>query len=201
MIRQLLLRNGADMSGMDAILDFACGCGRIARWWADLDGPEIHGCDYNPDLTGWTRSNLPFMKVATNGAGPPLPYSGARFDFVYAISAFTHLPEEAQHRWMSELRRILRPDGLLLFTVHGERYADQLSRGEREAFLDGELVVRFEEVPGTNLCATFHPPAYVTGQMLDGFELVEWVDENESGSRSLLPMPRQDNYLVRKSTI
>ncbi|HWH20318.1 MAG TPA: class I SAM-dependent methyltransferase, partial [Solirubrobacterales bacterium] len=44
-IRDAAARAGAPVEQMGAILDFGCGSGRVARHWADLQGPEVHGCD------------------------------------------------------------------------------------------------------------------------------------------------------------
>ncbi|WP_371418093.1 class I SAM-dependent methyltransferase [Acidisoma sp. L85] len=40
-------------------------------------------------------------------------------DFVYSISVFTHLPEDMQLRWLEELSRVTKPDGVLALSVHG----------------------------------------------------------------------------------
>jgi len=37
---------------------------------------------------------------------------------VYAISVFTHLNEELQFLWLDELKRITKPNGILLLTLH-----------------------------------------------------------------------------------
>ena len=38
---------------------------------------------------------------------------------MYAISVFTHLDEDYQFRWLDELKRVTRPKGVVLLTVHG----------------------------------------------------------------------------------
>src|SRR5215210_6063682 len=62
-IRRVVAGAGFELDSLGAILDFGCGCGRVARHWAGLEGPEIHGCDYNPRLVDWTARNLPFMQA------------------------------------------------------------------------------------------------------------------------------------------
>ncbi|HTN72875.1 MAG TPA: hypothetical protein VMO00_17475, partial [Methylomirabilota bacterium] len=42
-------------------------------------------------------------------------------------------------------------------------------------FRAGELVVRFESVAGTNLCATFHPAPFIEKLSGDKFGIVEIV--------------------------
>jgi SAM-dependent methyltransferase len=202
LIRELLERNGRPIEGMRAILDFGCGCGRVARHWAGLDGPEVHGADVSAAGVRWCNRNLTHMTAVRSDPLPPLPYPDGRFDFVYALSVLTHLPEDAGRAWLSELLRVVEPGGLLLFTVHGERFREQLGPAEAERFDAGELITKREpaELSGSNAYAVFHPPAYVRERLLPdaGAELVEAVYEGppEGG---LTPMPVQDNYLVRRA--
>ena len=73
LIRGLLAKQGAIPSLPAPILDFGCGCGRIARHWDGLD-IDLHGCDVNPRMVDWCRRNLPFGRFEVNGLEPPLPY-------------------------------------------------------------------------------------------------------------------------------
>jgi SAM-dependent methyltransferase len=194
-IRGLVARNGAPVEEMQAVLDFGCGCGRLARWWADARDPEIHGCDYNGKLVAWCASNLPFMRAAVNGLEPPLSYEPDRFDLVYALSVFTHLSEELQDRWLGELRRVLRPGGLLFFTVSGDVFAAKLSAEDRAGYDSATLITHFTDVEGSNVCAAYHPPGYVRTHMMSGLEL---VDEVPGGSRAAGGVLGQDSYLAKK---
>jgi SAM-dependent methyltransferase len=189
MIRATVRRAGTELEELGSILDFGCGCGRTARHWARLDGPEVHGCDYNPELVAWCEENLPFMSVRANQADPPAPYPDDRFDLVYAISILTHLTEAAAEAWIAEYARILRPGGLLLVTTHGDTYRDRLTAPERQLYDAGEPVTQRAGMEGTNTCAAYHPPAWVTGKLLAGFDVL--VSDGEDGG-----FP-QDVYLAR----
>ena len=191
-IRRVVADSGVELESLDAILDFGCGCGRIARHWAGLEGPEIHGCDYNPRLVDWTARNLPFVQARRNGLEPPAPYPDERFDLVYALSIVTHLTESLAQRWLEEWRRILRPGGLLAFSTQGDRYRDALGKHQRPRYDAGEIVVVSGRAAGTNACAAHHPYDYVTRRLLDGFELLSFVPGRDA------PQLRQDVYLVRR---
>lgn len=191
-IRGALERNGAKLEDMQAVLDFGCGCGRVLRHCAGLQGPSLFGCDYNPELIAWSRRNLPFASFAVNDITPPLGWPDDSFDLVWALSVFTHLPEALQQHWLSELRRVLRPGGYILLTTQGAAYEASLSSEERAAFQRGKLVVRAAGAPGTNLCSAFHPEQYIRERLAPGFDLLEFVPEGASGN------PHQDQILLRK---
>ena len=157
-----------------------------------MRGPEIHGTDYNPRLIEWCRQNLPFAQYGINTLYPPLAYADQKFDFVYAISVFTHMSEELQGVWMQELARILKPGGYLLLTTHGTSYRERLTTPELEGFDAGCLVVRYEEASGMNLCSAYHPESYVRDQMATGYSVCDFVP---AGTQEVIC---QDIYLMRK---
>ena len=192
-VRDSLARHGRRIEELAALLDFGCGCGRVTRHWAGLDRTAVHGADANEHAIAWCRANLPFARFASNGLAPPLHHEDESFDLVYALSVFTHLPEDLQHAWVRELRRLLRPGGVLLLTTHGERYRERLAAAERAAFDAGRLVVRWPEGAGTNLCSVFHPRSYVEDRLAEGLDVVEFVPEGAKGN------PYQDLYLLRKA--
>lgn len=201
LIREMVRRNGCPLERMDALLDFGCGCGRITRQWAGLEGPAIHGVDVSRRAVRWCRRNLHFVRTTRCGSDPPLEYGDATFDFVYALSVLTHLTEESGRAWLRELLRTIKPGGLLLFTVHGERFIHALSAPDRTRFHRGEFVAaqRPAVLEGTNSFASFHPPEYVRDLLLPtlGVDLVEAVHEDPLGG-GLTPVRVHDNYLVRK---
>lgn len=192
-VQEALARHDRPIEELGALLDFGCGCGRVTRHWAGLERTAVHGADANEHAIAWCRANLPFAQFASNGLAPPLHYANGSFDFVYALSVFTHLPEDLQHAWVRELARLLRPGGFLLLTTHGERYRERLTPAERAAFDAGRLVVRWPEGAGTNLCSVFHPRPYVEGRLAAGLDVVEFAPEGARGN------PHQDLYLLRKA--
>jgi SAM-dependent methyltransferase len=191
-VRAALWRQGRRIEDLEAILDFGCGCGRVMRNWIALRTTDAFGSDMNEAAVEWCRRNLPFASFETNGLAPPLVFDTASFDLVYALSVFTHLPEELQLLWMRELQRVVKPGGFLLLSTHGERYLPRLNADERERFHGGDVVVRWEEVAGTNLCTTFHPPSYLRTRLATGWEPLEILAEGARGN------PHQDLSVFRR---
>jgi SAM-dependent methyltransferase len=192
-IRGAAARAGRPIEELGALLDFGCGCGRVTRRWRSLNGVAVHGSDASDDAIAWCKRYLAFGEFRVNRLEPPLGYADASFDLVYALSVLTHLPEELGLAWRDELRRVLRPGGLLVLSIHGPAYRERLSDEERERFDAGELVVRWESAAGTNLCAAYHPHDYVRGRLAEGFRLEDLVPEGATGN------PHQDLIVLRKA--
>jgi SAM-dependent methyltransferase len=192
-IEAAVAKAGRPIDGMSAILDFGCGSGRVLRHWKRIAGSvAVHGTEMNELLVGECARCVPFAKVGRNRPAPPLDYPDATFDLVYALSVFTHLHENLQRDWRDELRRVLKPGGLLLVTTHGAFYAPRLSADERARFDTGACVVQGAEFLGENLCIAYHPEASVRALFADGFDVVDFVPEGAKGN------PSQDLWLLRK---
>lgn len=191
-IQSAVRRAGRELGELNTVLDFGCGCGRIMRRWAGIRGPAFYGSDYNPRLINWCRQNLPFAQFEVNGLEPPLAFSDDQFDFVYALSVFTHLTEPLQHAWMAELRRVIKPGGLLLFSTRGEAWSWKLTPAERSVYDRGDLVIRYGDVAGTNLCAAFHPWQFVQERLAVGFSLIDSLPSALAGGA-------QDAHLAVKT--
>ena len=191
-IEGVLANNGIRTSRLRGILDFGCGAGRVLRHFRGLRNAGLYGVDYNPDLIAWCRTALPFALFEVNSFLGPLPFPADAFDLVYALSVFTHLTEDQQAVWLKEIGRVLRPGGSLLVSVHGAYHVRDYPRETRDLFERGEMIVFAGEAAGTNLCAAFHPPAYMKSRFAPGFEFVDGIPEGALGN------PRQDLYLFRK---
>ncbi len=191
-VRETLEKNGLALEAFSAVLDFGCGCGRVLRHWRNIQGPQWRGADYNAEMIRWCQHNLSFAQFAINPLDPPLPYPAATFDFVYALSVFTHMPEALQHAWMAELGRVLKPGGYLLITTHGERFLGTLTSSEKAQFHAGQLVVTDAEAAGTNLCGAYHPERYVRERLAAGFDVVDVIPAGAKGHAG------QDIYLLRR---
>ncbi len=117
-------------------LDVGCGCGRMAvpltRYLTSSS--TYHGFDINPEAILWCKRNIsskfPHFTFDTldifnsvynpqgTSAGDTItfPYPGASFDFVFLTSVFTHILPDVIERYLSEIARVLKQDGICLAT-------------------------------------------------------------------------------------
>ena len=114
------------------ILDWGCGAARVTRHLPALQPDAlIYGCDTNEALTEWNKIHFPGITFSTSNHFTPTLYADSFFDLVYGFSVFTHIEAERQEEWIGELSRILKQNGILLITTHGNNYLQQLLPNEK----------------------------------------------------------------------
>jgi SAM-dependent methyltransferase len=127
---RVLHAHGRGLADCRDILDFGCGPGRFLRQLrAMAPQARLYGVDQDEEAIAWVRSELPFAQTAVAGPLPPLPLPSASFDLIIVFSVFTHLDEDYQDAWLQELRRMTRPGGSVVATVHGTLKWDALRNG------------------------------------------------------------------------
>jgi len=119
-VKRALAAVGRTLDSFTDILDFGCGCGRMARWLLGDPRCSLTGVDIDATMIEWCTEHLPGGRFETNAGLPPTKYADHSFDLVVNHSVFTHLDEEYQDRWLEELSRITRPDGVLVLSFSGD---------------------------------------------------------------------------------
>jgi cyclopropane fatty-acyl-phospholipid synthase-like methyltransferase len=105
-----------DLDSFENILDFGCGWGRTLLWFS-IRKPRIYGTDIDAHAIKWASENLDFGTFTVNKGLPPLEHKD---NTVAVISVFAHLNEDYQIQWLKELKSVLKYNGILIITVHGE---------------------------------------------------------------------------------
>ena len=99
---------------------------------------------------------------------------------------------------------MLKPGGLLLFTVHGERFLGVVTENEKGRFMTGHLVTQGQlELAGSNHCGAFHPVEYAMGDLLPKVEveLIEAVHDDPTGETGHLPVAAVSADAYGRSTV
>jgi SAM-dependent methyltransferase len=159
------------------ILDFGCGAGRVL--WSFKDFPhvgEVWGCDIDAESIAWDTAHLGHLgQFYCNPHLPPTQFPDDHFDAIYSVSVFTHLPEDMQFAWLGELRRILKPGGVLCASFHGEHYwADVHSGVKSEVESRGFAYRTGDQTDGLPefYMVAYHAEGYIRTQWARYFEIV-----------------------------
>jgi SAM-dependent methyltransferase len=102
------------------ILDFACGYGRLLRFLTlSVPPTQVWAAEIQPDAIEFAIREFGVHGVLSD-IDPQRFEPGLQFDFVWVASLFSHLPRHLFHGWLSRLTSILKPGGILCFSVHDE---------------------------------------------------------------------------------
>jgi len=198
-IRRYVQHSGIDFDRLGTVLDFGCGSGRaLVGWYAENPERRLFGCDLSEELISWANRHLPgSLHLDRNSLTPPLPYPDHAFDMIQALSVFTHLALDTQRLWLQEFKRILKPGGYLLVTLHGEIYL-RLTGSGLEAFHQSGYSENNSSVEGSNGFATFHAPSFVR-KLFDGFEILGHFPMGKIANERILFQiaSQQDVYLLQ----
>ncbi|CAN5872113.1 hypothetical protein BH23ACT12_BH23ACT12_00080 [soil metagenome] len=136
-LETILTLAGLKLTDFKRILDFGCGCSRTLLWMERIGKEsELFGSDIDERMIRWSKDNVPWATFSVNQPLPPLDFADGHFDLIYASSVFTHIDESYQDQWLAELKRITRPGGLLILSVHGEHVLDPFEKAGKEAGYD-----------------------------------------------------------------
>lgn len=188
-----------DRSVDGPLLDWGVGAGRVAVPLKRLFRPEdeLVGVDVDRVNVRWCQENIADIAVSLSPLYPPLDLPDDHFAAVYGISVMTHLTRQAQDVWLREIRRVLRPGGLAILTVHGDH--SLIQRHLSEQVIRGILQDGISDVEQDDVI-TVSEPGYYRGT----FQLRAQVHEAWSPIMPIvayLPTEnagRQDYVVLRK---
>ncbi len=129
------LKDYANLSPSDKVLDIGCGYGRMAvpmLPYLDNSG-SYDGMDVTADVIKWCdriakrrpNFNFKFADIYNSSYNPhgarhakdyALPYPDGQFDVVLAISVFSHIMPDETQNYLRQISRILKPGGRTFLT-------------------------------------------------------------------------------------
>lgn len=149
------LRLLLDLQPNENILDVGCGCGLMALQLKDyLDsngsytGVDIHGpsIKWCTNHISTTHRNFRFAQIEN----AKIRYEARSFDLILLKSVFTHLRPEEVENYLSEIERLLKPNGCCLasfFLLNDEQKAAKAKNALQFNFGDDRWRYVYEHSP------------------------------------------------------
>ncbi|MFH1612130.1 MAG: class I SAM-dependent methyltransferase, partial [bacterium] len=188
-IESELLKINKKIDSFEKILDFGCGCGRILNYFKNTSA-TLYGTDIDKKAIKWCSQHLPFAEFNSNNALPCLKYSSNMFDFIYAISIFTHLNKEYQLLWLREFQRIIKPQGILILSIHGEYCFQNLSKIQKENLEKQGTIFVITNVVNNIFPkwyqTSYHTKKYIFNEFGKYFKILNYVDQGLNNHQDMV---------------
>lgn len=114
--RQLLDRFAASISGVGPACDMGCGPGHVARYLHQR-GVQVCGVDLSPVMVECARRLAPEIEFR-QGDMTALDAPDGAWAGIAAFYSIIHIPPDEMATALGELKRVLRPGGILLLAFH-----------------------------------------------------------------------------------
>ena len=171
-------------------LEFAAGFGRFTRHLVKVLPGRVTCTDVMPGSVEFLREQFG-VESFQSSHDPEQVLAPDKYDLVFVLSMFTHLPTRMWAPWLRALQRTVKPGGLLVFSVHNEDVAK-------------EIGVVFDEA-GTHFINSSESPsidAETYGTTFTTKKFVEDAVDSAFATKPLLYKPQgfwngQDGVVVR----
>jgi len=178
------------------VLDIACGEG----YGADIlsvNAEKVFGVDIDADTiehakNTYKKENIDFIKGSTDSI--PLPDDSV--DVVISYETIEHIDEESQKRFLNEIKRVLKKDGLLIISTpdkinYSDRYA-HTNEFHLKEFKKEEFILFLNNYFANTCC------------YLQGYEIIDAITEDspeEINDLYVINWPRHSKPFTRKYII
>ncbi len=160
-LQEILDQHALSVRRCESMLEFASGHGRFTRHLARvLNQGQLTVSDVVPGSVDFLRDAMG-VKGFYSSTKPDELKIPEKYDLIFVLSLFSHLPSTVWNAWIRVLHAALKPAGLLIFSTHGEKCAAlegvQLDRQGYQFFASSESSALEGEIYGS----TFASMAYV----------------------------------------
>ena len=179
--RSILDRFAERLRGRGVVCDMGCGPGQIGRYLADR-GLLVVGVDLSPGMVAQAAALNPDVTFRV-GDMTALDEPDGAWAGIAAFYSIIHVPPGDIVAALTEMRRVLQPDGLLLLAFH-----------------TGDEVVRSEELMGQAVALDFwfYTPEQMRRWLGEAGYGVEEIIEREPYAPDVEHQSRRAYVLARK---
>jgi SAM-dependent methyltransferase len=158
--RQLLDRFAASVRDVGLVCDMGCGPGHVARYLHER-GVQVCGVDLSAEMVDRARRLIPAVEFQ-QGDMMALDIPDETWVGIVAFYSLIHIPRTDMLHALDELRRVLRPGGVLLLSFH-----------------IGDDTLHLDDLWGQKVCVDFFffRSAEMAGYLTSaGFEIEEIIE-------------------------
>ena len=164
------------LSKTGSVLEFAAGFGRFTRHLVKVLPGRVTCTDVMPGSVDFLREQFG-VEGFYSSHDPEKVSLPAKYDLVFVLSMFTHLPTRMWVPWLRALQRMVKPGGLLVFSVHNEQTASEIGVGFDPA--------------GTHFIASSESPSIDSQTYGTTFTTRKFVEDSVSGVFGTKPLHYQ----------
>lgn len=160
--RQLLDRFAESVRDVGPACDMGCGPGHVARYLHER-GVQVCGVELSQGMVEQARRLTPGVEFR-QGDMTALDVPDGAWAGIVALYSIIHIPQEEMPKALRELRRVLRPGGLLLVAFH-----------------IGEQTIHLDEWWGQSVSVDFfffRPEDVAAWLRAQGFEVEEMIERD-----------------------
>ncbi len=123
-LRQLVEWKFGSFANAGTLLDFASGYGRLTRFLLqEMPAGRVWVSDIQAEAVLFQEKEFG-VNGFVSATDPANLNCAEKFDCIFVASLFSHLPEATFVPWLRKLYSLLKPGGLLAFSVHDESLLD-----------------------------------------------------------------------------
>jgi SAM-dependent methyltransferase len=119
---QVILESLTPLIRSKKLLDIGIGGGRTTKFLLEISN-DYTGIDYTPRCVEVAKNRYPKANILCCDARDLRAFSHGSFDFVlFAFNGIDYVVHEDRIKVLNEIRRVLKPRGLFVFSTHNRDY-------------------------------------------------------------------------------